>query len=220
MTFRTVLIDDEPLALKRLARLIEPHRDTIEIVGTAGNGAEAVIVINELEPDLVFLDIQMPELNGFDVLDRLDYTPLVIFTTAYDEYALRAFDVNSIDYLLKPVDPDRLAKAIDKLLRLSETGAGDLRRRIEQLITDAPGLRTHRIQVRLGDRIRLVPAEEVVYFRASDKYIEMHTHDKEHLITQSLAQLESVLPRNDFVRVHRSVKPIQKGSRAGCAQVG
>jgi DNA-binding LytR/AlgR family response regulator len=125
MTYKTVLIDDEPLALKRLERLLRPYDNTIEVVGRAENGADAVALINKLKPDLVFLDIQMPELTGFDVLERLEYTPLVIFSTAYDQYALQAFDVNSIDYLLKPVDPERLKKAVNKLLRLSDAAAGD-----------------------------------------------------------------------------------------------
>jgi two-component system LytT family response regulator len=205
MTYKTVLVDDEPLALKRLERMLGKYRDTFKIVGKAGSGADAVALINDLEPDLIFLDIQMPELTGFDVLERLDYTPLVIFSTAYDQYALRAFEVNSIDYLLKPVDPDRLKQAVDKLLRLSDSAAGNLRERIEKMLRAVPGAATHRIQVRLGDKIKLIPVSETVYFRSSDKYVEVHTRGKTHLITKSLSQLESELPADEFVRVHRSV---------------
>ena len=139
MVYRTVLVDDEPLALKRLERMLGGYRETIEIVGRAESGADAVALINEARPDLIFLDIQMPELTGFDVLEYLDYTPLVIFSTAYDEYALKAFEVNSIDYLLKPVDPGRLKRAVEKLLRLSDAAAGDIRERIEKMLAAVPG---------------------------------------------------------------------------------
>jgi two-component system LytT family response regulator len=205
MTYKTVLVDDEPLALKRLERMLRDYRDTIEVVGRAETGADAVALINEVKPDLIFLDIQMPELTGFDVLERLDYTPLVIFSTAYDQYALRAFEVNSIDYLLKPVDPKRLHQAVNKLLRLSESAAGDLRERIEKMLRAVPGAGPSRIQVRLGDKIRLIPVSETVYFRSRDKYVEVYAHGKMHLITKSLSQLESELPSSEFVRVHRSV---------------
>lgn len=205
MSYRTILVDDEPLALKRLERMLAPYHDTFEVVGKAESGADAVALINDIRPDLIFLDIQMPELTGFDVLDRLDYTPLVIFSTAYDEYALRAFEVNSIDYLLKPIDPERLKQAVSKLLRLSDSAVGNLRQRIEQMLRAAPGATTRRIQVRLGDKIRLIPVSETVYFRSSDKYVEVHARGKMYLITQSLSQLESELPANEFVRVHRSV---------------
>ena len=205
MTYKTVLVDDEPLALKRLERMLGKHRDAIDIVGKAESGADAVTLINDVRPDLIFLDIQMPELTGFDVLERLDYTPLVIFSTAYDQYALKAFEVNSIDYLLKPVDPERLKQAVDKLQRLSDSATGDLRERIEQMLKSVPGAATQRIQVRLGDKIRLIPVSEIIYFRASDKYVEVQARDKTYLITKSLAQLESALPADEFVRVHRSV---------------
>jgi two-component system LytT family response regulator len=205
MSYKAVLVDDEPLAIKRLERILGPYQDTIEIVGKAQSGADAVELINELRPDLVFLDIQMPELTGFDVLERLDYTPLVIFSTAYDEYALRAFEVNSIDYLLKPVDPKRLKQAVDKLLRLSDSAAGNLRERIEKMLKTVPEAATHRIRIRLGDKIKLIPVTEIVYFRSSDKYVEVHTRGKTYLITRSLSQLESELSADEFVRVHRSV---------------
>jgi len=180
MKYKTVLVDDEPLALERLQRLLEPYHDTFDVAGTASSGTEAVNLINRLRPDLVFLDIQMPELTGFDVLERLDYMPLVIFSTAYDEYALKAFEVNSVDYLVKPVDPRRLEKTVDKLARLSESGAGELRERIERAMEslNTQGPVKNRIQVRVGDKIRLVPVADVVYFLASEKYVEVHTRER------------------------------------------
>ena len=205
MKFKTVLVDDEPLALTRLERMLEQYRDSVEIVGKAESGAAAVEIINRVRPDVVFLDVQMPELTGFDVLERLDYIPLVIFSTAYDQYALRAFEVYSVDYLLKPVDPARLKLAVDKLQRLSAGEAGDLRERVQQALEAFKDPRKIRIQVRIGDRIRLISATDVVFFVASDKYVEVHTRNEMHLITKSLSKLESELPADDFVRVHRSV---------------
>ncbi|MCK4773733.1 MAG: response regulator, partial [Candidatus Krumholzibacteria bacterium] len=156
MKFKTVLVDDEPLALTRLERMLEQYRDSVEIVGKAESGAAAVEIINRVRPDVVFLDVQMPELTGFDVLERLDYIPLVIFSTAYDQYALKAFEVYSVDYLLKPVDPARLKLAVDKLQRLSAGGVGDLRERVQQALETLKDPRKIRIQVRIGDRIRLI----------------------------------------------------------------
>jgi two-component system LytT family response regulator len=205
MKFRTVLVDDERLALDRLERLLAAHRDTIDVVGSAENGADAIVLINQRKPDLVFLDIQMPELTGFDVLERLDYMPLVIFSTAYDQYALQAFEVHSVDYLLKPVDPDRLQQAVGKLQRLANSGLGVLRDRVQEAVQMLQSSHRGRIQVKVGDRIRFIPVAEVAFFQARDKYVEVHTSDRTYLITKSLINLEAELPESDFVRVHRSV---------------
>jgi two-component system LytT family response regulator len=130
--------------------------------------------------------------------------PLVIFSTAFDQYALRAFEVYSVDYLLKPVDPERLKLAIDKLYRLADSGMGMLRDRVQQALEMLQSPQSSRIQVKIGDRIKFIPISEVVFFLASDKYVEVHTKDRTHLITKSLTNLEAELPDNDFVRVHRS----------------
>jgi two-component system LytT family response regulator len=204
MNIKTVLVDDEPLALERLKRMLESHGDSIDVVGTADGGEAAVRIINELRPEVVFLDIQMPELNGFDVLERLDYMPLVVFSTAYDQYALKAFEVYSVDYLVKPVDPRRLKTAVDKIVRLSDGAPSGQRERIARAVESLAGGAKNRIQVRVGDKIRLVPVADIVFFLASDKYVEVHTASETHLITKSLSKLESELPADDFARVHRS----------------
>ncbi len=201
---KAVLVDDEQLALERLERLLVPFADRLEIVGCATNGADAVTLINDLRPDVVFLDIQMPELNGFDVLARLDYDPPIIFTTAYDQYALKAFEAYSIDYLLKPIDAKRLARAVDKLNRVSGEDAVDLHDRLTQMLTLMEQKQTKRIQVKSGNKLKLVPIAEIVFFCARDKYTEVHTLNETHLITRSLSQLENELPAGEFVRVHRS----------------
>ena len=204
MGLRAILVDDEPLALSRLARLLEEHAEAIEIVATAGNGAAAVAAINELRPDVVFLDVQMPELTGFDVLERLESIPLVVFSTAYDQYALQAFEVHSVDYLLKPVDPERLALAVEKVTRLAGSPDGDIEKRLRQALEALEGRYKNRLQVKVGDSIKLIPVAEVVLLRASDKYVEVHTEDGSYLVSDSLSKLESELPPDDFVRVHRS----------------
>lgn len=205
MKFRAVLVDDEHLALARLDRMLEEHKESIEVVGSARDGAEAVRLINETRPDVIFLDIHMPEMNGFEVLDCLEYSPLVVFSTAYDEYALKAFEVYSVDYLLKPVDPRRLKMTVDKLRRLSDGRAGDVRDRLRGVREVLRSRGKYRIQVRSGDSIKLVAASDVLFFRASDKYVEVHTLEGTHLIPDSLNKLESELPADDFARVHRSV---------------
>jgi len=202
--YKVILVDDERLALERLERLLAPFSDRLEIVGRAENGADAVTLINSLRPDVIFLDIQMPELNGFDVLARLDYDPPVIFTTAYDQYALKAFDAYSIDYLLKPIDAGRLARAVDKLHRVTDEETAELRDRMAEILTLMEQKETRRIQVKSGNKLKLIAVADIVFFLARDKYTEVHTLSETHLITRSLARLESELPCREFVRVHRS----------------
>ncbi|MDJ0765279.1 MAG: LytTR family DNA-binding domain-containing protein [Myxococcota bacterium] len=205
MRFRTVLVDDEPLALTRLERLLMPYLDKIDIVGRAQDGPEAVTMIDGLKPDLVFLDIQIPEVNGFEVLDIVEHTPLVIFSTAYDQYALTAFEANAIDYLLKPIEPERLEKAIDKLVRLMTGNLDPWRARLADLLHHFRPATTKRIKAKSGNHIHLIPISDIIFFRASAKLVECHTIDTDHLIDLSLKQLESQLPPEDFVRIHRSV---------------
>lgn len=204
MSYKTILVDDEPLALQRLQRLLAPHRALIEVVATATDGAEALAQITAVQPDLVFLDIQMPELNGFQVLERLPDPPLVIFSTAYDEYALQAFATNAIDYLLKPVDPQRLQRAVEKLQRLTAADRHNWQQQLQRLLHTLPQPATTRLQVRLGERIRFLNVKDIYFLRAVDKYVEAHTFDEVFLLDQTLAQLETELPRTDFVRIHRS----------------
>jgi two-component system LytT family response regulator len=196
------LVDDEELALLRLKKLLAPYSDTIHIVGTAGSGQEAVSVINELQPDLVFLDIQMPELNGFEVLENLDYMPLVIFSTAYDQYALRAFETNSIDYLLKPVSSERLKEAIEKLERLTASAYADTNQNLISLLNDI-NAKPGKLQVRVGKKIKLIDVGDICYFKADNKYVEVHTFDQMYLVTKPLHDIENTLPRS-FRRIHRS----------------
>ena len=205
MKHTAILIDDEILALQRLERLLEPHKDFIEIIETAKNGIEAVEKINTFNPDLIFLDIQMPELDGFDVLKKTNHLPLIIFTTAYDEYALKAFETNSIDYLLKPIDPKRLKKAIEKLNNLSTKGKEFLREEISNLIKDVKKNQTKKMRITIGDKTRFLNIDEIYFIKTIEKHIEIHTYEKKYILSKSLNQIDKELSNEDFIRVHRSV---------------
>ncbi|GAA4403145.1 LytTR family DNA-binding domain-containing protein [Nibrella viscosa] len=202
---RTLLIDDEPLAINRLRRLLKPYADTFEIVGNAANGAEGLKVVEELHPDLIFLDIEMPGLNGFEMLARLSYMPLVVFATAFDEYAVRAFEENSIDYLLKPVEPERLEKTVERIRKSQQTPTAampDLRHMLELL---KPKKELHSISVRSGERILLITLTDISYFEAEGKYVLLNTVDSQQYLTNyTITALEEKLP-DVFVRVSRAV---------------
>lgn len=204
MKYRTLLVEDEPLARQRLERLLQPYADFIEVIARADNGEEAVELIDTLKPDLIFLDIQLPEFDGFEVLERLAHAPLVIFCTAYDEFALKAFETNAIDYLLKPVEPERLQRALDKLRRLTDNEQAQLHAQLQKLLGEMKKPKLQRLQVRTGDRIRLLDYNEICFFRAVDKYVEVHTLTEIFLLDQSLNQLETELPAEQFARIHRS----------------
>lgn len=202
MTLRTMLVDDESLAIKRLKRLLDVYKDRIKIVGEAQDGQEAVEVINKLQPDLVFLDIQIPELNGFEVLEKINHNPEIIFTTAYDEYAIKAFDVNSIDYLLKPIEPERLAKAIGRLNSVKNKIYTD---KISNLIRLYEQNWATKLQAKVGDKIKFIDIESIAYLKASDKYVELiTTAGKNYILNETLTSLEEKLNPANFKRTHRS----------------
>lgn len=206
---RAFLVDDEPLALDRLAALLE-RSGRVEIVGRASEPEDAVAQLGASPPDVCFLDIEMPRLTGFDVLARLPVQPVVVFTTAYDHYALRAFAENSVDYLLKPVDPARLEAALDKLERLRASGASaappsrELLEQVAATLREAREPYPERIASRLGDRVRFVPVAEVTHFVARDKLCFAMAGGKAHCVDLSLAKLEQRLDPRRFVRVHRA----------------
>ncbi|MDA3885349.1 MAG: LytTR family DNA-binding domain-containing protein [Candidatus Delongbacteria bacterium] len=205
MTYKTLIIEDEELSQQGLLKLLEKFSE-IEVIGTADNGVEAVEKINELKPDLIFLDIQMPGKTGFEVLQDINYMPIVIFSTAYDEYALKAFETNSIDYLLKPIEDDRLAKAIDKLNKMtSGSDEGDpFEKKINNLLIQLENQQgtLSRIHIKIGDEVLFVNLNDAFYFKADNKYTSIFTHDDEYILNDSLSSLEEKLPDN-FIRIHR-----------------
>jgi two-component system LytT family response regulator len=205
--YTTLLIDDEKLAVKRLARLLENYAETIKVTGEAFNGLEGQKLIEQLKPELIFLDIEMPVLNGFEMLAQLQYMPVVVFVTAFEAYAIRAFEENSIDYLLKPVEKERLQLTVEKLKKLKvDNKAIDYNQQLFQAIEQLkPRKELISIPVKMGDRILLIRLEEIVYFEAEDKYVYLHTlEDKKYLIDNSLSSLEEKLPVG-FIRTSRSV---------------
>jgi two-component system LytT family response regulator len=204
MHLRAIIVDDEELARKRLGKMLQKCKDEMEIVGEARNGEEAVARIESLRPDVIFLDVQMPAFDGFEVVRRLRYKPFIIFVTAYDEYALKAFEENSVDYLLKPIEQKRLDKAIEKLRRLFDASGLRLSENVERLVSRLVSAPLKRLQTTKGDKILLIDVDDIVYFEAKDKYTFLHTIDQEHIVDFTLAELEGKLNKADFIRVHRS----------------
>lgn len=213
--WKTLIIDDEQLARQRLKRLLKPF-DEFEIIGEAANGAEGLEQTEALQPDLIFLDIEMPVLNGFEMLSRLKHQPKVVFTTAYDQYAIKAFEEDSIDYLLKPVETERLEKTVKKLRQMQQPAAPlPLEALMKQLMVKKE-IKT--LTVKIGDRILLIKLSEILYIEAEDKYVFLHTTDgKKHLTDFTISSLEDKLPEA-FVRIHRGsiintehIKEIRKG---------
>jgi two-component system LytT family response regulator len=206
MTMRAVIVDDEPLARTRLKRLLAAH-PAIEVAGEAGDGETACVVIEATAPDLLFLDVQMPGLSGFDVLTRLRARPRVIFVTAHDEFAVRAFEEQAIDYLLKPVEPARLDRALARVTGAEAAGARIEEERLARLI-DAVERRSaapRRIAVRRGPKVMLIEPAAILFCRAEDKYTVLYTADGEHILDRTIEDLEQSLDSAAFVRIHRSV---------------
>jgi two-component system LytT family response regulator len=209
VTISAVIVDDERLARSRVARLLESHVD-IEVIGECRNGTEAVEFINTRKPELIFLDVQMPDMDGFAVLDRADikYNPFVIFATAYDQYALRAFDVHAIDYLLKPFDQDRFDESLAharKQLRLQETSEleGKLLDLIRDYHGDAEGV-DGAIHVREREKTVTIQPHDIVRVQSDGNYVTIFTEDHEYLHRITMNSFESDLDPKRFLRIHRS----------------
>lgn len=199
---RVLIVDDEDLARAVLREFLAKQPD-VEVVAECSNGFEAVKAAAELAPDLLFLDIQMPKLNGFEVLELIDRAIGVVFVTAYDEFALKAFEVHALDYLLKPVAPERLAAA---LARARERLGSRAPLPVADLAAEAQPRRGHaeRILVRQGARVHVIPAARLDYAQAQDDYVLLRAEGKEHLKEQTLSELERTLDPARFVRIHRS----------------
>lgn len=212
----TIIIDDESLARQRLKRLLEPYH-LFNIIAEASNGQEGLLLVEDLKPELIFLDIEMPALNGFEMLARLTHQPKIIFTTAYDQYAIKAFEENSIDYLLKPIENERLEKSIKKI-NLNRPDNPNLASLQELILGLKPRKEIKTLTVKIGDKILLVKLEDIWQIEAEEKYTFLKTTDgSRHLTDFTLAALQEKLPEN-FVRIHRSsiinsdkIKEIRKG---------
>jgi two-component system, LytTR family, response regulator len=199
---RVAIVDDEALARSVLREYLAALPD-VEVVAECANGFEAVKVVAELQPDLLLLDVQMPKLDGFEVLDLVGRDVAVIFVTAYDQYALKAFEVHAVDYLLKPFSADRLAEA---LARARERLSKGERLPIDEVARAARPANTHasRVLVRDGSRVHVLPVAKIAYVQAQDDYAGFFCDGKEYLKEQTLTDVESSLDPAKFVRIHRS----------------
>ncbi len=197
---RVVIVDDEELARSLIREYLQSHPDC-EIVAECSNGLEAVKVIQDTDPDLIFLDIQMPKLNGFEVLELLDKPCGVVFTTAYDQYALKAFDIHAMDYLLKPFSQERFDEALARARQMMPALWSDLpntyRRQRPEGFDD-------RIVVKDGSLVHVIPADSIDYIEAQDDYIAIHCGSQSYLKKQTLSQVEERLDPAKFIRIHRS----------------
>jgi len=209
MKLRAYLVDDEPLALERLRRLLQ-QTGKVEVIGSTTEPEQAVAALTADPPDVCFLDIQMPRLNGFDVLGQLPRQPIVIFTTAYDQYALEAFGVNSVDYLLKPIEPEAVERAIKKVETLRESGPvaqpdfQALLKQITDSVREVTAEYPERIASRLGDRIWFLDLNDVTHFFAEDKLTYAVFNGKAYCVDHAIADLEAKLDPKKFFRIHRS----------------
>ncbi|MBV9505716.1 MAG: response regulator transcription factor [Acidobacteriia bacterium] len=197
---KALIVDDEELARKFLRELLDGHPE-IEIIAECANGFEAVKAAAQSKPDLLFLDIQMPKLDGFEVLELIGLGPAVIFVTAYDTYAMRAFDVHAVDYLLKPFSKERFEEA----LRAVRDRKGDRAPAPAELAATARGsAHLDRIVVKDGSRVHIIPVSKLDYAQAQDDYVQLASGGKNYLKQQTIARLEAALDPGRFVRIHRS----------------
>lgn len=228
MSIRTLIVDDEPLARERLRGFLADD-PSIQVVGEAGNGREAVGAILQLKPDLVFLDVQMPEMDGFAVIEALGdrVPPAVVFATAYDQFAVKAFEVHAVDYLLKPFDSDRLTATLQRVARRLQAGsppsatastpvpavagaaapsAAPGRPRLDGLLQDMKARPEGgaRLVIKSDKKMVLVPFEEIDWVESADNYVVVHAGKENHIQRETLASMESRLPADRFVRISRS----------------
>ncbi len=205
MSIRCVIVDDEPLARQVISEYLEAHPD-IELIGEFGNPQHAFESITHNKPDLLFLDIQMPQINGFELLKMLPEKPVVVFCTAFDQYAIRAFEANAVDYLLKPFDQARFDQALAKAKHYLETHQHS--QQLDNLLhylQNQQHTTLDRFVVRKGDHLCIVNSEDIYWLEALEDYVRIHTHKEQYLVLQRLGELEKRLAENRFVRVHRSL---------------
>ncbi|MDX1951254.1 MAG: LytTR family DNA-binding domain-containing protein [Verrucomicrobiota bacterium] len=209
MKIRTLIIDDEELARDRIRSLLS-NESSIEIIGECSDGKTAVEMIDRESPDLVFLDVQMPELDGFQVLESIspEKTPKIIFVTAHEKFALRAFDFHAIDYLLKPFDRDRFKLGLDRAVSQLQSKDHDstLARQMSALLSDLQKSKpmVERLVVKSDGRVLLIKVEDLDWVEAADNYVNLHVGTESHLLRETMSSLEKRLPEETFMRISRS----------------
>lgn len=202
---KAIIIDDEPLARSMVKEYLLAHPD-IYIVAECQDGFEGVKAIQQHHPDLVFLDIQMPKINGFEMLELIEELPPVIFTTAFDEYAMKAFEAHAVDYLLKPFSRERFDKAIQKWRSLGRAAASDdVKKFVDatQVVMQQPS-QASRIVVKDNNKIKIIPLQLIQYLEAADDYVKIHTADGIFLKNKTMSFFEKTLETQNFLRIHRS----------------
>jgi len=203
---KALIIDDEPLARMVVREYLQDFKQ-IEVLQECGDGFEGVKAINLHQPDLIFLDVQMPKINGFEMLELVEHQPAVIFTTAFDEYAIKAFETHAVDYLLKPFSKDRFHKAVDKYVNQAMIASIPAIKNTEELINSVvpPSPSQHeRIVVKTGTKVKIIPVQDVIYLEADDDYVSIHTAEGSFLKNKTMSFFEQTLDPGQFVRVHRS----------------
>ena len=199
---RTIIVEDEELA-RNLMKSFLKENENIEIIAECENGFEGVKLINEMKPDLVFLDIQMPKITGFELLELLEHKPHIIFATAYDQYALKAFEFNAADYLLKPYSKDRLNEAVEKVVeRFNKEGTeSDVAEKVSSFPREEY---LERVVVKDRHKIHIIPVDQIRYIESMDDYVMIYTHDGRHMKQKTMKYFESGLEPKEFIRIHRS----------------
>lgn len=195
---KAIIIDDEPLARSIIKEYLQPYTN-IELAEECNDGFEGLKAIQQHQPDLIFLDIQMPKINGFEMLELVDNPPLVIFTTAFEEYAIKAFDAHAADYLLKPFSKERFDKAMQKMLLQKNNQAQAVTATALQSPTSS-----NRIVVKDNGKIRIIPLQQVQYLEAADDYVKIFTTEGHFLKKKTMQYFEDSLPQQEFIRIHRS----------------
>ena len=200
---QTLIIEDEELARTLLRSYLKDHPD-IEIIGECENGFDGVKAINEKKPDLVFLDIQMPKITGFEMIELLDHKPQIIFTTAYDQYALKAFELNAVDYLLKPFSKERMLMAIEKVIHHIHNAESNIEK-LEELSNFRPGeAYIDRVVVKDRHKIHIITVDKIRYIESLDDYVMIYTQDGRHMKQKTMKYFETYLDPKNFIRIHRS----------------
>ena len=208
MKIRTIIVDDEPLARRRIEGLIS-HVDEVDVICQCRNGAEAIEAITKHQPDLIFLDIQMPGIDGFGVLDKIEILPVVTFVTAYDHYAMQAFDYHAIDYLLKPYKDERFYEALSHAIKqIQLQNLSSIHHKLESLRESTRQKENYfkglNFEIKHLGRLIKVNSNDIEYVNSAGNYVELHAKDAIHLIRSTISSLEYDLEDNGFLRIHRS----------------
>ncbi|MFW6352026.1 MAG: LytR/AlgR family response regulator transcription factor [Bacteroidota bacterium] len=202
-TFTALIVDDEPPARAVVRSFLDQH-PSIEITGECSNGFEAIKTIQEQKPDLIFLDIQMPKVSGLELLEVLDEAPVVVFSTAYDQYALKAFEMSAVDYLLKPYSQVRFNQAMEKVMEQLQKGEKTDTKKLIQTHSNENQTLLERVVVKTGNKMHVIPVGKIRYIEASEDYVMIYADNSKHLKAQTMRFYETHLSPDQFVRIHRS----------------